>query len=108
MSKVIINKGKGLGLDKTSALNSTPEGVDYEDLMDKLNKQPPEDLRKNKQSYSLEQIDQKITTDKLTKETVIPVPGLLVNYEDSQQGTYPRPTVGPVIPGGGLNWGGEF
>jgi hypothetical protein len=108
MSKVIINKGKGLRLDKTSAPNSTPEGVDYESLMDKLNKQAPDDLRKNKNSYSLDQIDQSNTTNKLTKETVIPVPGLLVNYEDSQQGTYPRPTDGPVIPGGGLNWGGEF
>lgn len=108
MSKVYINKGKGLGFKKTSA--DMPEGLDYENLMNKLKKQEQpemEDLRQAKH-YPLELIDDSNTTDKLIKDTVIPIPGLLVNYENDQHGTPPRPTDGPVVPGGGLNWGGEF
>jgi len=109
MDKTIINKGKVLGLEKTLASN--PNGVEYENLMNILNKEDKpirEDLRKAKKNYSLDTIDNSNSTDKLTKETIIPVPGLLVNYEDSQQGTVPRPTDGPFIPSGGLQWGGGF
>jgi len=108
MSKVYINNGKGLGFNKTSA--DVPKGLDYESLMDKLKEQEQpevEDLRKAKH-YPLELIDDGNTTDKLTKDTVIPIPGLLVNYENDQRGLAPRPTDGPVVPSGGLNWGGEF
>lgn len=109
MDNTIINKGKGLGLNKTLA--SAPYGVEYESLMDNLNKQNEpgrKDLRREKNSYSLDQIDNGKSTDKLTKDTIIPIPGLLINYEDSQHGTAPRPTDGPFIPSGGLQWGGEF
>lgn len=109
MDNTIINKGKWLGLNKTLA--STPDGVEYENLMDTLNKKDElqrEDLRREKNSYSLDQIDNSRPTDKLTKDTIIPIPGLLINYEDSQQGTAPHPTDGPFIPSGGLQWGGEF
>lgn len=106
MDNIIINKGKGLGLNTTLA--STPEGVEYESLMDTLNKPVRKDLRREKNGYSLDQIDNTKSTDKLTKDTIIPIPGLLINYEDSQYGTPPRPTDGPVIPSGGLQWGSEF
>lgn len=106
MNKIIINKGKGMRFTKTSS--SLPEELDYENLMDKLDKPIVEDLRKAKKDYSLEQIDNTKPTEKLTKDTVIPIPGLLINYEDSQQSTPPRPTDGPSCWNGGPQWGGEY
>lgn len=106
MDNFILNKGKGMRFNKTSS--SLPETLDYETLEKEYNKPVVKDLRKTAHEYSLDQIDNTKSTEKLTKDTIIPVPGLLINYEDAQQNTLPRPTDGPSAFNGGPQWGGEY
>lgn len=108
MNNFILNKGKGMRFITTSS--SLPTDLDYNTLEEEYNKPTIKDLRKmaHTHEYSLDQIDNTRQVDKLTKDTIIPVPGLLINHEDSQQGTEPRPTDGPASLTGGPQWGGEY
>ncbi len=104
--KIIIRSGKAVvAKDSPTAL---PIGVEFEQLVRNMENHVEQkyditDLR-NKKKYPLEMIEKDNVIEKIDKSTFILVPGMAIEYENSQSSTPPYPTEGPGSMTGGPTW----
>ena len=87
--KILIQKGKAIQTSPESI--TQPLGIEYEELARNIHKQQNfEDLRTTK--YSLDMMNNENNDQK----TLLLIPGsAIVNYENTQHDTAPRPQEGP-------------